>query len=79
MPAVDVRMPNLSLWTLASFAENRYFDIFVEYAKADVEDILIKITAINRGPDAAALHLLPSLWFRNTWSWGRDARRPINA
>jgi hypothetical protein len=58
------------------FAENRYFDVFVEYAKADVEDILIRITAVNRGPDAATLHLLPSLWFRNTWSWGRDARRP---
>jgi hypothetical protein len=58
------------------FAENRYFDVFVEYAKADVEDIVIKITAINRGPDEAPLHLLPSLWFRNTWSWGRDDRRP---
>jgi hypothetical protein len=58
------------------FAENRYFDVFVEYAKADVEDILIKITAINRGPDEAPLHVLPSLWFRNTWSWGRDERRP---
>jgi hypothetical protein len=58
------------------FAENRYFDVFVEYAKADVEDILIKVTAFNRGPDAAPLHLLPSLWFRNTWSWGRDDRRP---
>jgi hypothetical protein len=58
------------------FNENRYFDVFVEYAKADVEDILIKITAINRGPDEAPLHILPSLWFRNTWSWGRDDRRP---
>src|SRR5262249_51468736 len=58
------------------FAENRYFDVLVEYAKADVEDILIKITATNRGPEAAPLHLLPSLWFRNTWSWGRDDRRP---
>ncbi|MGB8472753.1 MAG: hypothetical protein WCE61_01560 [Candidatus Acidiferrum sp.] len=58
------------------FAEDRYFDVFIEYAKADVEDILIKITAINRGPEAAALHLLPSLWFRNTWSWGKDLRRP---
>src|ERR1700744_5357383 len=58
------------------FKENRYFDVFVEYAKADVEDILIKITAINRGPDEAPLHILPSLWFRNTWSWGRDDRRP---
>ena len=58
------------------FNENRYFDVFVEYAKADVEDILIKITAVNRGPDEAPLHILPTLWFRNTWAWGRDDRRP---
>jgi hypothetical protein len=59
------------------FEGDRYFDVYVEYAKADVEDILIKITAVNRGPDPATLHLLPSLWFRNTWSWGRDPRRPV--
>ncbi len=59
------------------FAGNRYFDVFIEYAKADVEDILIKITAVNRGPEPATLHLLPSLWFRNTWAWGRDLRRPV--
>ena len=59
------------------FAENRYFDVYLEYAKCDVEDILIKITAINRGPEAAPLHLLPTVWFRNTWSWGKDLRRPI--
>src|ERR1700688_850216 len=58
------------------FQEDRYFDVFVEYAKADVEDILIKITAFNRGPEAAPLHLLPTLWYRNTWSWGKDLRRP---
>ncbi len=52
------------------FNDNRYFDIFVEYAKADAEDILIKITAVNRGPEAAECYLLPTLWFRNTWSWG---------
>ena len=68
--------PEYELIDTGVFHENRYFDMFVEYAKADVEDILIKITAINRGPDAAPLHLLPSLWFRNTWSWGRDDRRP---
>ena len=68
--------PEFELLDTGVFAENRYFDIYVEYAKADVEDILIKITAANRGPEAAALHLLPSLWFRNTWSWGRDLRRP---
>ena len=52
------------------FDERRYFDVFVEYAKSDTEDILVRITAFNRGPDAAPLHVLPTLWFRNTWSWG---------
>ncbi|MGB8980637.1 MAG: hypothetical protein WCC12_02070, partial [Anaerolineales bacterium] len=51
------------------FNNNRYFDIFVEYAKSSPDDILIKITAINRGPETKPLHLLPTLWFRNTWSW----------
>jgi hypothetical protein len=68
--------PEFELLDTGVFEENRYFDIFVEYAKADVEDILIRITAANRGPEAATLDLLPSLWFRNTWSWGRDSRRP---
>src|SRR5215469_4426134 len=58
------------------FNENRYFDIFMEYAKAGPEDILIKITAINRGSVEADLSLLPSIWFRNTWSWGHDDYRP---
>ncbi|MBV9483033.1 MAG: glucosidase [Acidobacteria bacterium] len=58
------------------FDDDRYFDIFVEYAKVEVEDILIKITATNRGPDAAPLRVLPTIWFRNTWSWGRDGSRP---
>src|SRR6266699_3999290 len=49
------------------FNDDRYFDIVVEYAKATTDDILIRITAINRGPDTADLHLLPTLWFRNTW------------
>ncbi|MEO8496950.1 MAG: glucosidase, partial [Planctomycetota bacterium] len=52
------------------FDDNRYFDVFAEYAKASANDILIRITIANRGPDAAMLHLLPTLWFRNTWSWG---------
>jgi len=68
--------PEFELLDTGVFHESRYFDVFVEYAKADVEDILIKITAVNRGPAPAALHLLPSVWFRNTWSWGRDLRRP---
>jgi hypothetical protein len=54
------------------FDEDRYFDVFVEYAKAAPDDILIRLTVANRGPEAAALHLLPTLWFRNTWSWGRE-------
>jgi hypothetical protein len=58
------------------FDQDRYFDVFVEYAKASAEDILIRIQAINRGPEAAVLHLLPTVWFRNTWSWGLDERRP---
>ena len=53
------------------FDDNRYFDVFAEYAKAGPDDIAIRITVANRGPDAARLHLLPTLWFRNTWSWGR--------
>ena len=52
------------------FDQDRYFDVFVEYAKANPEDILIRVTIANRGPDAASLDLLPTLWFRNTWSWG---------
>ena len=59
------------------FDEDRYFDVFVEYAKADPEDLLIRITVHNRGPEAARLRLLPTLWFRNTWSWGDDDRKPV--
>jgi hypothetical protein len=51
------------------FDDDRYFDVFVEYAKADVEDILIKITVANRGPEEATVNLLPTVWFRNTWTW----------
>src|SRR5512146_636931 len=58
------------LFDTGIFNENRYFDVFVEYAKAEADDILIRITAHNRGPEAADLHLLPTLWFRNTWDWG---------
>ena len=61
--------PEFELLDTGVFDEDRYFDVFVEYAKADVEDVLIRIQAVNRGPDAAELHLLPQLWFRNTWSW----------
>src|SRR5215813_3943789 len=58
------------------FDENRYFDIFVEYAKASPDDILIRTEAINRGPEAAEIHLLPTIWFRNTWSWNPGSERP---
>ena len=58
------------------FDQDRYFDVFVEYAKAAPEDLLIQVTVTNRGPEAATLHVLPTLWFRNTWSWGGDAPRP---
>src|SRR5712675_1559139 len=68
--------PEFELFDTGVFKENRYFDVFTEYAKGSDEDIFIRITAWNRGPEAATLHLLPTLWFRNTWSWGRDARRP---
>jgi len=58
------------------FDQNRYFDVFVEYAKESPEDILIQISVHNRGPEAAEIHLLPTLWFRNRWSWGRENPRP---
>ena len=55
---------------------DRYFDVQVDYAKADVDDILVRVSITNRGPDAAHLHLLPTLWFRNVWSWGRGEPKP---
>src|SRR5271156_2016513 len=63
--------PEFELADTGIFDDNRYFDVTAEYAKASPDDILIKITVANRGPEAATLHLLPTLWFRNTWSWGR--------
>ena len=58
------------------FNEDRYFDVFVEYAKAAPGDILIQISLCNRGPEAASLHVLPTLWFRNTWTWWSDQPKP---
>ncbi len=58
------------------FDQDRYFDVFVEYAKAGPEDILIRITICNRGPEPAVVHVLPTLWFRNTWSWGEKKDKP---
>ncbi|GAB3864543.1 glucosidase [Hymenobacter segetis] len=72
----DRNRPEFELMDTAIFLENKYFDVFVEYAKADAEDVLIQLTIINRGPAEATLHLLPQLWFRNTWAWGEDAYRP---
>ena len=59
------------------FDQDRYFDVFVEYAKATAEDIVIKISIHNRGPETAELHVLPTLWFRNLWSWQSDVERPL--
>jgi hypothetical protein len=59
------------------FDDDRYFDIFVEYAKNDPEDLLIRITVHDRGPEPAVLHLLPTLWFRNVWSWGENHPKPF--
>src|SRR6266567_971074 len=68
--------PEYELIDTGIFNEDRYFDVFVEYAKAGPEDILVRFTVINRGPEEATLDLLPTLWFRNTWSWLVDAPRP---
>jgi hypothetical protein len=73
----DRRVPEFELVDTGIFADNRYFDIFVEYAKQAAEDILIQITVVNRGSETQTLHLLPTLWFRNTWSWQEDAVKPI--
>ena len=59
------------------FHENRYFDVFVEYAKASPDDMLMQVTVVNRGPDTARVHVLPQLWARNTWSWADSPNRPL--
>ena len=58
------------------FDDDRYFDVDVEYAKADVEDVLMRVTVHNRGPEPAPIHILPQVWFRNTWSWVPGAQKP---
>ncbi|HEY2499801.1 MAG TPA: glucosidase [Candidatus Angelobacter sp.] len=65
----DKSRPEFELFDSGVFNDDRYFDVFVEYAKAEAEDMCIRITAANRGPEAAEIHLLPTLWFRNTWVW----------
>jgi len=64
------------IWNTNAFAENRYFDIEIEYAKAGPHDILIRVSAKNCGPESTPLHLLPTIWFRNTWSWDRTQTKP---
>jgi hypothetical protein len=68
--------PEYELLDTGVFDQDRYFDVFVEYAKASPEDMLIQITVHNRGPESATLQLLPTLWFRNDWSWGEEVPRP---
>ena len=68
--------PEFELIDTGAFDDDRYFDVVIEYAKADVDDILIKITAKNHGPESAQIHLLPTIWFRNTWSWDHKVTKP---
>jgi hypothetical protein len=68
--------PEFALVVTGIFHDTRYFDVFIEYAKADPDDLLIKITIHNRGAEEADLHVLPHLWYRNTWSWGYDNYKP---
>jgi hypothetical protein len=68
--------PEYELLDTGLFDDNRYFDVFVEYARADVDDILMRITVHNRGTDAANVHVLPHLWFRNTWCWTKTTSQP---
>jgi hypothetical protein len=65
----DRGQPEFELLDTGIFDDDRYFDVFIEYAKADPEDVLMRLTIHNRGPEEAVLHVLPHLWFRNTWSW----------
>ena len=69
--------PEYEIFHTDAFAENRYFDIFIEYAKASPDDISIQITAINRGPETAPLWLLPTLWYRNDWTWKPNVEKPM--
>jgi hypothetical protein len=68
--------PEFELLDTGVFDDNRYWDVFIEYGKASPHDILMQITVANRGPEAAEIHVLPQLFFRNTWSWGYDALKP---
>src|SRR5271154_1900145 len=69
--------PEYELLDTGIFNEDRYFDVFVEYAKAGAEDLGIKISVANRGPEAATIHVLPTIWFRNTWMWSDAGSKPV--
>ena len=70
------KKPEFELLDTGVFADDRYFDVFIEYAKNTPSDILIQFSVVNRGPEEKTLHLLPTLWFRNTWSWFTDQEKP---
>jgi hypothetical protein len=70
-------LPEFELLDTGVFDTDRYFDVFIEYAKADADDIVIRITVHNRGPEAATIHVLPQIWFRNTWSWDVGTSKPV--
>ncbi len=72
----DKNQPEFELIDTGAFAEDKYFDVFIEYAKAEAEDICIKITAHNRANESAPLHILPTIWFRNKWSWFPNIEKP---
>src|SRR4051812_49943104 len=73
----DKHSPEFELMDTGVFSDSRYFDVMVEYAKNSPEDILVRITVTNHGPDRADLDLLPTIWFRNTWSWQQDSPHPL--
>ncbi|HKH66957.1 MAG TPA: glucosidase [Reyranella sp.] len=72
----DRRQPEFEILDTGIFDDDRYFDVYIEYAKAGADDILLRLTVTNRGPDEAAIHVLPQVWFRNTWSWFTDRPKP---
>src|SRR5512133_941340 len=70
------QQPEFELIDTGLFDADKYFDVEIGYAKADVDDVLLRITATNRVPEPARLHVLPQVWFRNTWNWFKDAKKP---
>ena len=72
----DRTQPEFEIIDTGIFDDDRYFDVDIEYAKAGADDILLRLTVTNRGPEEAAIHVLPQVWFRNTWSWFTDGAKP---